>query len=223
MIDIDPVVMMVAGDSHKNTEVRRGLQPLADLAAARSCVALGVTHLTKGTGARDPIERVTGSLAYAAGPRVVMMSAKPLDPAQKWRLVRVKSNIGPDGGGFEYSLAQEPLPGWDGVSGQRVLWGAPLAGTARELLNDIELPAGDDGKAPRQSAAARFLEGLLADGAVPVATIQKEADAAGHAWRTIRRASDELEVITVKSGFAAEGRWAWRLPNNVPPDGETEI
>ena len=34
MIIVDPVVLMVAGDSHKNTEVRRSLQPLADLAAA---------------------------------------------------------------------------------------------------------------------------------------------------------------------------------------------
>src|SRR5262249_20226856 len=57
---IDPVVLMVAGDSHKNTEVRRSLQPLAALAAARSCVALGITHLTKGTAGRDPVERITG-------------------------------------------------------------------------------------------------------------------------------------------------------------------
>ena len=33
LIVIDPVSTAVAGDSHKNTEVRRGLQPLVDLAA----------------------------------------------------------------------------------------------------------------------------------------------------------------------------------------------
>jgi len=94
MVIVDPVVLMVAGDSHKNTEVRRSLQPLAAFAAARSCVALGITHLTKGTAGRDPIERITGSLAFAAGPRLAMMAAKPLDPDQKRRVVRVKSNMG---------------------------------------------------------------------------------------------------------------------------------
>jgi putative DNA primase/helicase len=51
MVLVDPVVMVVAGDSHKNTEVRRGLQPLIDFAVERNVVALGITHLTKGTQA----------------------------------------------------------------------------------------------------------------------------------------------------------------------------
>src|SRR5215471_3440659 len=100
------------------------------------------------------------------------MSARPLDPEQKRRLVRIKSNIGPDGNGFEYSLLQEPLPGWNGLSGQRVLWGDPLTGTARELLNDIELPKEEQGDAPKRSAAFRFLATLLANGPVPVATVR---------------------------------------------------
>jgi hypothetical protein len=83
-----------------------------------------------------------------------MMAAKPLDPDQKRRLVRIKSNIGPDGDGFEYSLVREPLSGWDGLSGQRVLWGNPLTGQARELLNDIEMPKDDD--APSSRAPSGF-------------------------------------------------------------------
>jgi hypothetical protein len=34
LLIVDPVVSAVAGDSHKNTEVRRALQPLVDLASA---------------------------------------------------------------------------------------------------------------------------------------------------------------------------------------------
>jgi len=34
LLIVDPVVSAIAGDSHKNAEVRRGLQPLADLAAS---------------------------------------------------------------------------------------------------------------------------------------------------------------------------------------------
>jgi putative DNA primase/helicase len=221
LVIVDPVVLMVAGDSHKNTEVRRSLQPLADLAIAIPCVAVGITHLTKGTAGRDPIERVTGSLAFAAGPRLVLIAAKPLDAEQKRRLVRVKSNIGPDGDGFEYSLVQEPLVGWEGLSGQRVLWGDPLTGTARELLNDIELLKDEVAATPRRSSAARFLLTLLAQGPVPVAKVREEADAAGHSWRTMQRAQGELGVVSVKDGFSVG--WSWRLPADVPPGGETDI
>ena len=59
---VDPVVSAVAGDSHKNTEVRRGLQPLVDFAAAAGAALLGITHFSKGGQGMDPAQRVTGSM-----------------------------------------------------------------------------------------------------------------------------------------------------------------
>jgi RecA-family ATPase len=58
----DPIVSAVAGDSHKNTEVRRALQPLVDLGAMLGCAVLGISHFSKGTAGRDPTERVTGNI-----------------------------------------------------------------------------------------------------------------------------------------------------------------
>ena len=224
MVIVDPVVLMVAGDSHKNTEVRRGLQPLSELAATTNCVALGITHLTKGTAGRDPIERVTGSLAFTAGPRLALMAARPLDPEQKRRLVRIKSNVGPDGNGFEYSLVQEPLSGWDGLSGQRVLWGDPLFGTARELLNDIELPKDEAPATPKRDTATQFLRDVLKDRAMPTKWIENAAKQAGLSWRTVQRAASDLGVLASRvGGIASEGEWQWQLPDDVPPGGETEL
>jgi len=73
-IGIDPVVLAIPSkaDSHKNTETRRGLQPLVDLAERRNAALIGITHFTKGTSGLDPIERVTGSIAFAALARVVL-------------------------------------------------------------------------------------------------------------------------------------------------------
>lgn len=59
LIVIDPVVSAISGDSHKNAEVRRGLQPLVDLAGELRCALLGVTHFSKGTSGRDPVERIS--------------------------------------------------------------------------------------------------------------------------------------------------------------------
>ena len=189
-----------------------------------NCVALGITHLTKGTAGRDPIERVTGSLAFTAGPRLALMAARPLDPEQKRRLVRIKSNIGPDGDGFEYSLAQEPLVGWDGLNGQRVHWGDALFGTARELLNDIELPKDEPTATPKRDMATQFLRDILRDGAMPTKWIENAAKQAGLSWRTVQRAASDLGVIASRiGGIASDGEWQWQLPDDVLPGGETEL
>ncbi|MHB1266152.1 MAG: AAA family ATPase [Acidithiobacillus ferriphilus] len=102
LLILDPISSAVSGDSHQNTEVRRSLQPVVDLAGRLGCAVLGITHFTKGTAGRDPLERVTGSLAFGAFARVVWATIKPAQESgdQQRRLIRTKSNIGPDGGGF---------------------------------------------------------------------------------------------------------------------------
>jgi hypothetical protein len=72
LLILDSIVSAIAGDSHKNAEVRRGLQPLVDFAAETGCAVLGITHFTKGTIGREPTERVTGSQAFGALARLVM-------------------------------------------------------------------------------------------------------------------------------------------------------
>ena len=48
LLIVDPVAGAVTGDSHKGNEVRNGLQPLVDFAAACGCAVLGITHFGKG-------------------------------------------------------------------------------------------------------------------------------------------------------------------------------
>jgi hypothetical protein len=104
VIVLDPVIMMVRGDSHKNAETPVGLQPFHALFAAIGASALGVHHLTKRSEGADPIDRVSGSLAVGALPRVVLLSARDMNDeiGQRRGLVRGKVNNGPDWGGFEY-------------------------------------------------------------------------------------------------------------------------
>jgi hypothetical protein len=49
LVIIDPVVAVAKGDSHKNAEARRDLQPLVDLAEKTQAAVLGIHHLTKRT------------------------------------------------------------------------------------------------------------------------------------------------------------------------------
>ena len=91
LIIIDPVSTAVAGDSHKNTEVRRGLQPLVDLATNINAALLGITHLSKGGQGSDPAQRVPSGqrppmVIVAARDRAMVVLPCPGAPASKWNL-----------------------------------------------------------------------------------------------------------------------------------------
>jgi putative DNA primase/helicase len=218
LLIVDPIVSAIAGDSHKNAEVRRGLQPLADLAASMRCALLGITHFSKGTGGRDPVERLTGSLAFGALARVVLVAAKHQEEGEDGRTVRLflraKSNIGPDDGGFEYDLHQGELKTHPGIFASSVLWGDTVEGAARELLATADA-TGEDGEGGTLADAKRFLSDLLADGPLPTKTIKADADGAGYSWATIRRAKKVLGIETRKEGGSFGGgkqQWVWALP-----------
>lgn len=204
---IDPVVSAISGDSHKNAEVRRGLQPLVDLAGELRCALLGVTHFSKGTSGRDPVERITGSLAFGALARMVWVAAKQDtddDRPARRVLLRAKSNIGPDGGGFAYDLRQEPLPDYPDIETSRVIWGDAIEGTAREVLADAEAQ-GEDAEERRD--AVSWLRELLSGGVLPVNEVKRQADDAGHAWRTVQRAMRAAGVESKRSGFGERAKW----------------
>lgn len=200
----DPVVSAVAGDSHKNTEVRRALQPLVNLGSRLGCAVLGISHFSKGTSGREPMERVTGSIAFSAVARIVMVAAKGEDDSRLF--ARAKSNIGPDDGGFTYSLEIVDV---DGMEASRVRWGLPLEGSARQLLGDAEAvpdsPVDDAGE---------WLTDMLIGAEVSVVELKKQATAAGFSWRTIERAKSNLgaQAERVSDGNSGAGRWFWRLP-----------
>jgi putative DNA primase/helicase len=211
LLIVDPVVSAVAGDSHKNGEVRRALQPLVDLASTIGAAALGISHFSKGSAGRDPVERVTGSLAFGALARVVLCAVKVTGEGGDTRiLARAKSNIGPDDGGFEYRIEQTVLEGYADITASLIRWGDPVSGSARELLAEAE--ADDDGDST--TGVDAFLRDLLADGPQTAKAVKADADGAGFAWRTVQRASKRLDVETNKDGL--RGGWVWSLPPKAP-------
>lgn len=205
LLVVDPIVSAIAGDMHRANDVRRSLQALVDFASRHGCAVLGITHFTKGTKGGSPTERVTGSQAFGALARMVLVAAKE-EGSEKRVLARAKSNIAPDTGGFAYTLSIEEMA--NGLSATRAVWGDAIDGTAREILGDVE--ADPDAETERDEAAD-FLRGLLSDGPKKAKEIRKDADGAGHSWRTIERAKRELGVQAKKMGMS-EG-WVWALPD----------
>jgi putative DNA primase/helicase len=218
LLIIDPIVSAVAGDSHKNAEVRRGLQPLAQLATSTGCALLGITHFSKGTAGRDPLERITGSLAFGALARVVLVAAKVEkegeDEDEKSILVRAKSNIGPDHSGFVYELDQADLKNQPEIRASVVRWGEQVTGTARDLLSPPE-SSDEENEASSRTYAKGFLRGLLCRGAVRSTEVLALATAAGLSEITTRRVQKKMGIIARKVGGyfgKEEPHWTWELP-----------
>lgn len=206
LLILDPIVSAVAGDGHKSNEVRRALQPVVALGQHLGCTIIGITHFSKGTGGRDPVERITGSLSFAALARLVLVAAKGRAEGDDRRvMVRAKSNVGPDEGGFAYQLQRVDVA--DGVEGQRVEWLGPVDGSARDILTALD-ETDDERDGPRSEIEA-FIRGCLADGPVPAKQFEADARGAGYELRTVQRMAKKLGAVSRKDGM--RGGWTWRL------------
>ncbi|VWD62926.1 topoisomerase [Burkholderia lata] len=213
LLILDPIVSAVSGDAHRVNDVRRNLQSLVDMASAHRCCVLGISHFAKGTKGSSPAERVIGSQAFVALARMVLVAGKD-EAAERRILARAKSNIAPDDGGVAYSLEMAET---DGITASRVVWGALIDGSARDILGDVER---DDEDRTGLDDACEFLAGLLSDGPVRTKVLKADADGAGFNWKMMQRAASKLDVEKRKVGMK-EG-WEWALAKETAPEEDTK-
>ena len=122
-------------------------------------------------------------------------------------MVRVKSNIGPSGGGFGFHIDTAPLHEHPDIAATRVVWESPIEGTARELFAEAE-DRDEDDKASKDAGARQFLKIALEKGERPVRDVIAEAELARISKRTLQRAARE---ITGKRKSGVGWHW-WLLP-----------
>jgi hypothetical protein len=203
---IDPLTSYMGKiDSHRTTDVRGVLEPLADFADRYKVSVLAVTHPPKATQAKA-LHAITGSLAFVAAARLVFIAVE--EPETERRLLLpVKNNLGPLASGIGFSLAQVAIG--DGIHTSHVVWdSAPVTVTASEAL----WAAADAAKnhAARDEAEG-FLKDALAAGAALAQDVKEKASAADISERTLRRARKSLGIIVTKDGY--QGKTQWSLPN----------
>lgn len=207
LVIVDPIVSMVAGDSNMAATVRRSLQPLSDLAASTDCAALGISHFTKNTAGKNPLERLTGSLTFGAAARIVWGTAQQ-QGGEARVLVRVKNNLSAGDGGFEYAVTESALPDDPLITSSTIAWGRPIEGNAEDILGEAEGTGGEGGSADE---VREWLRALLANGPVNAADGLKLGEELGFSENQIFRARRKLGVISDKPGYGVG--WAWSLPN----------
>lgn len=203
---LDPIVSAVSGDSHKGAEVRRHLDPLVRLGARVGCAVLGITHFSKNSSERDTVDRVLGSVAFAAATRLILVcvkrEAEDSDAALHF-LLREKSNIGRDRDGFSYRLEQSPLESHPDIVASRVVWVEAVVGTTKTLLRG--------GKSAGPPTPAAVVRARLSDGKrCSLEDLLEECKPYGFHEHRVRSALKELGAVTGKSGN--RGGWTWHIP-----------
>lgn len=196
LLVIDPVSCYMDGaDSNKNGDVRSALQPLVDVAEQHGIAVLMVTHLSKAQ-ARSALAAATGSLAFGALARQAHLVVEdPDDPNKERRLLLcMKSNICRKPPGLAYVIQNDGLHWSD----------EEINMSADEALRLASAP-------PRKDKLKEATDWLLTLGLdkepKPVKDLEAEAEAAGHKFRTVRRAFKDLGGVTFREGFQTPFLW----------------
>jgi putative DNA primase/helicase len=218
MVQVDPLSAYLGVgkvDSYRTTDVRGVLAPLTELAAEKQISLLGILHFNKKTDVDNAMLRISDSLAFAATARHCYCVVD--DPDNKQRLfIKAKNNLAPDTKALSFAVnaivvGQDEKTGKD-IWAPRVVWGLEHVDISATAAMQAEA-AGKSSTNPR-TAAKTFLAELLANGPVAKHEIEEAADANCISTATLRRAKDELGIITKKSGL--KGGWTWQLPDQQP-------
>jgi hypothetical protein len=210
LVIIDPISSyMGKADSHKNSEVRGALEPVSEMAERMRVAILSITHFSKAGSANTnkALHRFIGSIAFVGAPRAAFAVIADADNEGRILVLHAKNNMAPKPQGLAYRLLQRIV--CDNIVASYVHWDAePVTISADEALGATE----DKGRSSRETAET-FLRERLASGPVPQREVKEDAEGAGLAWATVRRAKDRLGIKPEKSGM--EGGWAWRLPTTT--------
>jgi hypothetical protein len=182
---VDPIPSYLGRgvNDRQNAEIRAVLEPfIEDVIRPRGICFYANTHLSKAPDARSPIQRITGSIAYANIPRNVHLIVRdPDDPDRRfWK--QAKCNNGPDNlPALAYRIKRRDVPG---EGGELVEAAVALFEEALHQIDLAEVMNGEKGRRGPQpvksSRFARWLWDQLAAGqAVPVRDLVDGAREAG--------------------------------------------
>jgi putative DNA primase/helicase len=211
LVVIDPISSyMGKTDSHKNSDVRGVLEPIAEMAERTGVAVCSVTHFSKPNAgkATKALHKFIGSIAFVAAARAAFAVLEDPNDKERRLFLHAKNNLAEPPRGLAFRLEQVIVA--EGIVTSRVDWEPePITTTADEAL------VVDDKSSLALAEAGDFLEALLADGPVPSKEVDAEAEEAGITKATLRRAKASLGITSYKDGM--KGGWVWELPKTLHP------
>jgi hypothetical protein len=224
LVLLDPIISRLdaALDTHRDAEVRQGLEPLSEAADRGHYSILGLIHVNKGTS-NDPLTMLMASRAFAAVARSVLFTM--LDPEQPgMRLLgEPKNNLGrTDLPTLLFDIV-EAVAGKDPDDGLPITTGKMrwLGDSKRSILDALH----DAGRSTEARSQQKEAEDWLSDflNANPVVDSRdiKAAAAGDYSERTLKRAREAIGAPVSTYGFPR--RTAWSKPGLTPDEVEKAL
>lgn len=216
LVVLDPIVSFLGRHlvSSNDQCVRQTLAPLGALAAHHQCAMILVRHLNKSGGLRW-LYRGSGSIGFIGACRSAWLVAPDPHESSRRVLAQVKGSLAELQPSLAYTLAA------DAAGALRVDWQGPSPWSADQLLTE-GAALGPAKPRPREQAA-RLLEEFLSGG--PRTSNEVWAFAQQHklAERTVRRAKDDLHIISRRVYMDGDRISYWllpaqELPPHIPPE-----
>ena len=237
LVILDPLLSRLHAslDTHKDSEVRQALEPLAALAIRTEASVVGLIHVNK-SAHTDPLTTLMGSRAFVAVARAVLFVVTDPEDEEMRLLGQAKNNLGrtdlPTLRFCMESVKVTDTPEGDVWTG-KLKW---MGETTRSIREALDVASGSTrDRTAAQEAGDWLLDYLTEQGGTAESAAAKEAGkAAGHSIDALKRAR-RLHKVTVESrGFPRRTYWvrppvgaaAGRLAPTAPtaltaPTGET--
>ena len=210
LIVVDVLMAFMGGgvNTWRDSDVRRALAPMHQLADENGCVVLLLRHLTKGSAGGPALYRGGGSIGLAAAARSVLMAGrdprKP-DATNAFVLAPGKENLSQRSRAVAYELRPDPM-----YDVPRVHWQGHTDVTAEDLAAWHPPKAG---QSTQTEDAAAWLSEYLSDGPVEWNELRRDAIANGFSESTLRRGATSLCVVVRRVGKGRKHRSTWGLPD----------
>jgi DNA polymerase bacteriophage-type len=222
LVTIDPITAYMGGklDSHRVTDVRDQLGPLAEIAERTNVALSAITHPPKNAGPRA-LDHFIGSQAFVAAARLAHLTIAEIaenehgkhDPTGRRLFTSIEKNVT----GRLPALAYRIVPAEAGdIPITKIVWEGIVDMSADEALAAAAPKKGD------RQGVVNFLLDMLANSPVPIKTIEDRADAHGFSKEQLRYARQKMGVVVFKEKGKFEGGWFWALPQHAPQDWNLE-
>ncbi|GHV79457.1 hypothetical protein AGMMS49944_12480 [Spirochaetia bacterium] len=203
LLIVDPLDgFLDGGDSNSNEEVRAALDGLCSLAERERFAIVGIKHLNKSKG--DAAYRVGGSIAFTAKARSVWIFTKDREK-DRCLFLPQKNNLGPGGGGFQYSIQARDT---GGIIAPFISW----EGSADDDIQDVLNTQRPERKRPAPEQEA-IIEVLREASPRHMTT----GDIAAVMGKSKQSVSNALGKMKEKGKVIYPGYGQWTIPKEVTP------
>jgi archaellum biogenesis ATPase FlaH len=222
LIIIDPISSYLgSANMNREQEVRQVLTPLKKLADKTGVTILMIMHFNKNSEA-SAIHRIGGAVAFTGVSRASWVFVPEEGNPDNHLMLRLKNNLAHQKGGLVYRIDTRTIEVGDGVTSQPYV---EFTGQNNTVAQDV-LTGGkgeparspEDGRpAEKRESAEDWLRDFLSGGGEYQDDVKSFSKKAGHKWRTIERAKEQLGVASTRTYDRELNRamYLWTLPEGM--------